>query len=230
MVRPNQEIRNILVILAAFAISICIFSITDSAFVNDTVIARSNTIWIDDGHNYERINSTSQLTNLSFEIVADKSVLKPGEVLNVSIRISNIGWEDITLTWSTGGYDDQSKIYHPNFMFIGFIVEGPTGRVYGGLRDSMLQALSWIVFEPNQTDVFNYTWDQSTYGNITSGLTTGDYTIKAVILDIEGTPAQTIVHIGVKSFDFTIVFILAVVAAIVSIVSFLMIHRMRRKH
>ena len=185
-----------------------------------------------DGYSFKSVNNTSQLTNLSFEIVTDKSVLKPGDTLNISIRVTNTGWENITLSWSNGSYHEQDPIYHPNFLHMGFVVEGPMGRVAGGVGDSILQALSSIVFEPNQTDVFNYTWDQGTYSNLATGLITGDYTIKAVIGSIHDSPAQTTVYIEVSSEiispDLALFFIITAVAVTISIAFFLMV-RSRKK-
>jgi hypothetical protein len=225
---PSNKNRR-LVCIAVIAASICAMSAMDSVFDDETAIAQSDTIWMYNDHVSKQIQNTSQLTNLSFEIVTDKSVLKSGETLNISIRVTNTGWENVTLSWPYGGPTDQSETDHPNFSNMGFVVEGSMGRVAGGVRDSMFPAISWVVFEPNQTNYFNYTWDQSIYRNVTTGLTTGNYTIKVVVNHLEGTVAQKIIYIEAGMSDIAILLVIAVSATITLIVSFSIIGFKRKK-
>jgi hypothetical protein len=217
--------NGFLIRLAAIALFICILSAMNSVFLKEAVVAENEaTMYV--GYNGGPVQNISQLTNLSFEIVTDKAIIKPGETLNISIKISNTGGENITLIWNTGSYHEISKIYHTDCSYIGFVVESPTGRVYSSpITGRSLPAISSIVFEPNQTDYINHTWSLS--GN--PGLATGNYTIKAEIFEIEGTPAQTLIYIENNVLNLTYVLVIAAIAIPASIGIFLIVSRARKK-
>jgi hypothetical protein len=138
-------------------------------------------------------NQTNQpeLNNITLTLTTDKTSYQLNETISLSIMITNIGEENVTLTTPSLGLGVDFEVFNERGE-----------QVYlWSYGKAFPEALGTIIVKTGETIFFNKTWNQTdTNGNL---LPTGNYTLKGIIHIIGPNLNTNIVRIFLEGQDVT---------------------------